>query len=192
MDLEFNFKLSESDFFYKVSFNEASFGIIKGLNINKEIHFLLMIKNLFIKEYVNIKSIKFRKIILKKFNTIKAKKEELYQINNKILEKDYPCLFETYAEFVLLKSHDIFLNIKLSNGFTPLGFNSFNNTIELKLEINNTRIDLSSRAIDTIMKTLNELSKYMHYLEYKYNNDIKDLKITKEIINTREIKFKID
>ena len=192
MDLEFNFKLSESDFFYKVSFNEASFGIIKGLNINKEIHFLLMINNLFIKEYVNIKSIKFRKIISKKFNTIKAKKEELYQINNKILEKDYPCLFETYAEFVLLKSHDIFLNIKLSNGFTPLGFNSFNNTIELKLEINNTRIDLSSRAIDTIMKTLNELSKYMHYLEYKYNNDIKDLKITKEIINTREIKFKID
>ena len=42
------------------------------------------------------------------------------------------------------------------------------------------------------MKTLNELSKYMHYLEYKYSNDIKDLKITKDIIDTREIKFKID
>ena len=191
-DLEFNFKLSESDFFYKFSLKEASFGIIKGLNINKEIHFLLMINNLYIKEYINIKSIKFRKIISKKFNTTKAKKEEIYQINNNIFEKDYPCLFGTYAEFVLLKSQDIFLNIKLSNGFTPIGFNSFNNTLELKLEINNTHIDLSSRAIDTIMKTLNELSKYMHYLEYKYSNDIKDLKITKDIIDTREIKFKID
>ena len=192
MDLEFNFKLSESDFFYRISLKEASFGIVKGLNINKEIHFLLIISNLYIKEYVNIKSIKFRKIISKKFNTIEAKKEEIFQIKNNIYKKDYPCLFETYAEFILLKSQDTFLNIKLSNGFTPLGFNSFNNTIELKVEVNNTYIDLSSRAIDTIMKTLNELSKYKHYNEYKYSNDIKDLKIAKDIINTREIKFKID
>ena len=192
MDLEFNFKLSESDFFYRISLKEASFGIVKGLNINKEIHFLLIISNLYIKEYVNIKSIKFRKIISKKFNTIEAKKEEIFQIKNNIYKKDYPCLFETYAEFTLLKSQDTFLNIKLSNGFTPLGFNSFNNTIELKVEVNNTYIDLSSRAIDTIMKTLNELSKYKHYNEYKYSNDIKDLKIAKDIINTREIKFKID
>jgi hypothetical protein len=152
-----------------------------------------------VKEYVNIKSIKFRKIISKKFNTIKAKREEkLKKIkvknndNNNIFEKNYECLFETYAEFLLLQSQEIFLNLKLSNGFTPQGFNSFNNTIELKIEVNNTHVDLSSRAIDTIMKTLNELSKYKHYLEYKYNNDIKDLKIAKDIINTREIKFKID
>ena len=191
-DLEFNFKLSESDFFYRISLKEASFGIVKGLNINKEIHFLLIISNLYVKEYVNIKSIKFRKIISKKFNTIEAKKEEIFQIKNNIYKKDYPCLFETYAEFILLKSQDTFLNIKLCNGFTPLGFNSFNNTIELKIEVNNTHIDLSSRAIDTIMKTLNELSKYKHYNEYKYSNDIKDLKIAKDIINKREIKFKID
>ena len=192
VELEFNFKLSESDFFYRISFYEASFGIVKGLNINKEIHFLLTINNLYINEYVDIKSIKFRKIISKKFNTIKAKKEEIFQMKTNIFEKDYPCLFGTYAEFNLLKSRDIFLNIKLSNGFTPLNFNSFNNTIELKIEVNNTFIDLSSRAIDTIMKTLNELSKYRHYQEYKYNNDIKNLKIAKDIINSREIKFKID
>ncbi len=143
IDFEFNFKLSESDFFYRVSFNEASFRILKGLNINKEIHFLLIIKNLNIKEYVNIKSIKFRKIISKKFNTIKAKREKKIQMEHNIFEKDYPCLFGTYAEFILLKSQDTFLNIKLSNGFTPLGFNSFNNTIELKIKVNNTHIDLS-------------------------------------------------
>ena len=191
-EFEFNFKLSENDFFYRVSFKEASFGIVKGLNINKEIHLLLIINNLNIKEFVNIKSIKFRKIISKKFNTIKAKKEKRFQIESNIFEKDYPCLFGTYAEFTLLKSQDTFLNIKLSNGFTPLGFNSFNNTIELKVEVNNTHIDLSSRAIDTIMKTLNELSKYRHYQEYKYNNEITNLQIAKDIIDSREIKFKID
>ena len=191
-DFEFNFKLSESDFFYRISFNEASFRILKGLNINKEIHFLLIINNLNIKEYVNIKSIKFRKIISKKFNIIKAKRENKIQKEQNIFERDYPCLFGTYAEFILLKSQDTFLNIKLSNGFTPLGFNSFNNTIELKIEVNNTHIDLSSRAIETIMKTLNELSKYKHYQEYKYNNEIKNLKIAKDIINSREIKLKID
>ena len=191
-EFEFNFKLSENDYFYRIFIKETSFGIVKGLNINKEIHFLLIIQNLCIKEFVNIKSIKFRKIISKKFNTINAKKEEIFQMKNNINEKQYPCLFETYAEFILLKSQDTFLNLKLSNGFTPLNFNSFNNTLEIKIEIKNTHIDLSSRAIDTIMKTLNELSKYKHYLEYKYNNDIKDLKIAKDIINTREIKFKID
>ena len=189
-DLEFNFKLSESEFFYRISLKEVSFGIVKGLNINKEIHFLLIINDLCIKEYVNIKSIKFRKIISRKFNTIKAKKEEIFQIKQNI--NNYPSMFDTYAEFTLIKSQECFLNIKLSNGFTPLGINSFNNTIELKTEVNNTNIYLSSRAIDTVMKTLNELSKYKHYQEYKYNNDIKDLKITKEIINSREIKFKID
>ena len=141
---------------------------------------------------MNIKSIKFRKIISKKFNTINAKKEEIFQIKNNINEKQYPCLFETYAEFILLKSQDTFLNLKLSNGFTPLNFNSFNNTLEIKIEIKNTHIDLSSRAIDTIMKTLNELSKYKHYQEYKFNDEIKDLKIASDIINTQEIKFKID
>ena len=189
-DIEFNFKLSESDFFYRLSFKKAIICIIKGLNVNKEIHFLLILNNLNIKEYVNIKSIKFRKIISKKFNTIKAKREEKY--NKMFFKKNYECLFETYAEFTLLQSQEIFLNLKLSNGFTPFGFNSFNNTIEIKLEINNTHIDLSSRAIDTIMKTLNELSKYKHYQEYKFNNDIKDLKIASDIINTQEIKFKID
>jgi len=189
-DIEFNFKLSESDFFYRLSFKKAIIGIIKGLNVNKEIHFLLILNNLNIKEYVNIKSIKFRKIISKKFNTIKAKREEKY--NKMFFKKNYECLFETYAEFTLLQSQEIFLNLKLSNGFTPFGFNSFNNTIEIKLEINNTHIDLSSRAIDTIMKTLNELSKYKHYQEYKFNTDIKDLKIASDIINTQEIKFKID
>ena len=197
--IEFNFKLSECDFFYRVSFNEAAFGIVKGLNVNKEIHFLLILNNLVVKEYVNIKSIKFRKTISKRFNTIKAKKEEkMKKLNNKnkinknLFQRNFTCLFETYAEFVLLQSHEIFLNFKLSNGFTPTGFNSFSNTIELKIEVNNTHIDLSSRAIDTIMKTLNELSKYKHYQEYKFSNEIKDLKIASDIINTQEIKFKID
>ena len=191
-NLEINFKLSECDFFYRLSFNEASFGIIKGLNISKEIHFLLIINNLNIKEFVNIKSIKFKKVISKKFNTIKVKEEEKLKIKNQVLKKDYQCLYGTYAEFVLLKGQSIFLNIKLSNGFSPIGFNSFNNTIELKIEVNNTVIELSSRAIDSIMKTLNELTKYKHYQEYKFNNSIKDYKTAKDIINTREIKFKID
>ena len=168
---------------------------MKGINVNKEIHFLLIINNLNIKEYVNIKSIKFRKVISKKFNTIKAKKEEKLLRNSKIKrlsKKNFECLFETYAEFSLLKSQEIFLNFKLSNGFTPYGFYSLNNTIEIKIEVNNTKIDLSSRAIDTIMKTLNELSKFKHYQEYKYSNDLKDLKIASDIINSQEIKFKID
>ena len=188
-DFEFNFKLSENDFFYRLSFSKTIIGIMKGINVNKEIHFLLIINNLNIKEYVNIKSIKFRKTLSKKFNTIKAKKEEKMKRTEK---KYFECLFETYAEFSLLKSQEIFLNFKLSNGFTPYGFNSLTNTIELKIEVNNTNIDLSSRAIDTIMKTLNELSKFKHYQEYAFSNDIKDLKIAKEIINTQEIKFKID
>ena len=194
-DIEVNFKLSENEFFYRVSLNKVVVGVVKGLNVNKEIHFLLILNNFSVKEYVNIKSIKFRKIISKKFNTIKAKREEkLKKIKNNenMFEKNYECLFETYAEFLLLQSQEIFLNLKLSNGFTPQGFSSFNNTIELKIEVINTHVDLSSRAIDTIMKTLNELSKYKHYLEYKFSNDIKDMKITSDIINTQEIKFKID
>ena len=198
-DIEVNFKLSENEFFYRISLNNVVVGVVKGLNVNKEIHFLLILNNFSVKEYVNIKSIKFRKIISKKFNTIKAKREEkLKKVkiknndNKNIFEKNYECLFETYAEFLILRSQEIFLNLKLSNGFTPQGFNSFNNTIELKIEVHNTHVDLSSRAIDTIMKTLNELSKYKHYLEYKFSNNIKDMKIASDIINTQEIKFKID
>ena len=204
-NIEFNFKLSENEFFYRVFFTKAVIGVVKGLNVNKEIHFLLILDNLSVKEYVNIKSIKFRKTISKRFNTIKAKKEEKIkkqQNKNKnttkkkkskyFYERNYSCLFETYAEFVLLQTQEIFVNLKLSNGFTPIDFNSFNNTIELKIEVHNTHIDLSSRAIDTIMKTLNELSKYKHYLEFKQIKDIKDINITSDIINTQEIKFKID
>ena len=130
-NIEINFKLSESDFFYRLSFKKAIIVIIKGLNVNKEIHFLLILNNLNIKEYVNIKSIKFRKIISKKFNTIKSKRKEKY--NKMFFKKNYECLFETYAEFTLLQSQEIFLNLKLSNGFTPFGFNSFNNTIRNKI-----------------------------------------------------------
>ena len=41
-----------------------------------------------------------------------------------------------------------------------------------------------------MMKTLNELSKYKHYLDYIYNKDIKDIKISTDI-NNKETNYKI-
>ena len=188
-NIEINFKLSESDSFYRITFDKGTIGIIKGLNVNKEIHFLLILNELKMKEYINIKKIKLKNSIPKEFEVKNEENQNLILNQNK---KIFECLFETYIEFTLLQSSEIFVNFKLSNGFTPFGFNSFNNTIELKIEVDNTHINLSSRAISNFMLTLKELTKYKHYQEYKYSRDIKDLKIAKDIINTQEIKFKID
>ena len=186
-NIEFNFKLSESEFFYRIYFNKAIIYISKGLNINKEIQFLIILNNLNIKEYVNVSSIKFRKILSKRFNTIKAKKEEKLKKNKR--KRNYYSLFDKYVEFNLLYSQEILVNLKLLNGFTSCNFNSLNNTIKINLEINNTRVDISSRAIDTIMKTLNELSKYQHFLEYKYNKDIQDIEIATDINDEKNFKI---
>ena len=190
-NVELNFKLSESEFFYRLSMNRTIIVIKKGLNINKEIQLFFIINNLNIKEYVNIHSLKFRKILSKKFNTIKAKNEEKNNNNyknNKYWKKQY--LFDTYVEFNLINIKELLINLKLLNGFTPCDFNSFNNSIKIKIDSNNTRINISSRAIDTMVKTLKELSKYKHYLDYIYNKDIKDIKISTDI-NDKETNYKI-
>ena len=49
-DIEVNFKLSENEFFYRVSLNKVVVGVVKGLNVNKEIHFLLILNNFSVKE----------------------------------------------------------------------------------------------------------------------------------------------
>jgi hypothetical protein len=57
-----------------------------------------------------------------------------------------------YREIYLLKISKIFLNAKLEYGLFPKGHYSLINTFNIKVEITNTSIEVSVRAINQIFK----------------------------------------
>jgi hypothetical protein len=61
---------------------------------------------------------------------------------------------DIYKEIFLFKVSKIFLNAKLEYGLYPQGFNSLLNTLNLKTEISNIFLEVSTRAINQIFKLI--------------------------------------
>ena len=187
-EFELNFKLSENDFFYCISLKKGVFGVVKGLNKHKEIHLMVLIYNLKVTEYINSKNIKFKKG--ENFNPFKIK--NINNIENEHLKNSLYNFSNEYAEFNIIDIQKIFVNFKLEYGFYPISNLSINNTINLKVEIEHSYIKISSRAINTIMKLISEIIKFNIFLELKSNNEKKNFDILSQILESKEIKFKIE
>ena len=192
---EIDFKLSENHFFHNLSFKKGVFGVVKGLNKHKEIHIMMLIYNLSIKEYINVKNIKYVNSMNKYFKD----KKDLNFINNDIengkLKNSFNInsnLFDNYVEFEIINMKKIFVNFKLEYGFYPISNFSMNNTINIKIEIEHAFINISSRAIDSIMKLINEIIKFNIYNELKKNEMENEINISNEILESKEIKFRIE
>ncbi len=68
--------------------------------------------------------------------------------------------YQRYKEIILFQNEKIFLNLKLEYGLFPKGFYSLINTFNVKLDINNLKVELSTRAINTFFKiAVNHINK---------------------------------
>lgn len=124
--LNITFKIEELDYFHKLTIRKIIVGALKGINKHKEIHFLCIIFETKITEYIIIDEEN------KKYNVI-----NMFQ-NNKI-----------------------FLNFKFEYGLFPKGIYSISNTININAEINKTKMEISTRMINSIFKLLvNYLLKF--------------------------------
>jgi hypothetical protein len=64
---------------------------------------------------------------------------------------------DVYREIFLFKNSKLFLNAKLEYGLIPKSFYSLMNTLNIKVEVSNTRIEVSTRAINQIFKLVVKL-----------------------------------
>ena len=100
--------------------------------------------------------------------------------------------FNNYVEFDIINIQKIFVNFKLEYVFYPISNLSMNNTINIKIEIEHTFINISSRAIDSIMKLINEIIKFNIYNDLQKNEKGNEINISNEILESKEIKFRIE
>ena len=190
-EFEINFKLNENEFFHNLSFKKGVFGVVKGLNKHKEIHIMMLIYNLRVKEYINVKNIK----TMNKYFKEKKDLNNNNDIENEELKNPFNIKnesFNNYVEFDIINMQKIFVNFKLEYGFYPISNLSMNNTINIKIEIEHTFINISSRAIDSIMKLINEIIKFNIYNDLKKNENGNEINISNEILESKEIKFRIE
>ena len=176
-NLDFNFKLSKSDFFHNIQFRKGIFGVIKGLNKHKEIHLMVLIYDFYINEYIDIRSVKFRKSYGIKLN------HEIKDLNKDFNNPFTPLYhtFEPYAEFSIVNIKKIYVNLKLEYGLRPIPNMSLKNTMNIKGEVTNMKVEISSRCINTFLKLTNEIIKFTQYKDFITNSEREGIDITKSI-----------
>ena len=178
-NIELNFKLSELDFFHSIYFRKGVFGVIKGLNKHKEIHLMVLVYDFSLKEYVNVNTVKFRKSMGIKSTEDICNKYKTDSFKNPFTPIGHT--FDPYAEFSIVNTKKIYLNIKLEYGLYPVGNLSLKNTMNIKCEISNSTVEFSSRCINTFLKLTNEMIKFNQYKDFRTNDERSTLEINNSI-----------
>jgi len=66
-----------------------------------------------------------------------------------------------------MHNQKLFVNVKLEYGIIPKSFLTLMNTLNLKIEINKTKVEMSTRSINEILKVVNQLIKLSKLNEQK-------------------------
>jgi hypothetical protein len=94
-----------------------------------------------------------------------------------------------YNEFILFNNQKIFLNLKFEYGLFPKSFYSLINTINVKCDISKTKVELSTRAINSIFKIIGQLIK-LSKINEKYKGDMKSMNNLNDLNNRNPLKNK--
>ena len=139
-EIEISFKIGNNLFYHQLVMKKGVFGAIKGLNRHKEIHIISTITNVSLIEYMKVNE----------------------QRNSNV-----------YVEYVLFNINHIYLNFKLEFGLCPLmsKYNySIQNTMNIKAEVSNTVINLSTRAINSVFMLINQTLTNVTQIKETSNN----------------------